>query len=199
MTAVDGKEIELKFRLSGGPEAIRRRLNELGATGGPSVREADVYLDQPDGRLVAEGRVLRVRRDEAGCKVTYKGPPAPGTIFSERDEVEARVADLEEILAVLAALGYRPVCRKEKDRQSFAFGEVTVCVDRLPFLGHYLEIEGPRRAIARAAAQLGLDLAAGTNRPYLELYLNHWRDRGVEPGEAPEMLFAEEEGRRDDG
>lgn len=199
MTAASGKEIELKFRMPEGTEAVRRRLNQLGAVGGPTVRESDVYLDQPDGGLAAEGRVLRARRDEGGCKVTYKGPPAAGTIFSERDEVEARVADLDETLGLLAALGYRPVRRKEKDRQSFTFGEVTVCLDHLPSLGHYVEIEGPRRAIARAAAQLGLDLAAGTNRPYLELYFDHWRDRGVEPAEAPEMLFSEEEARRGDG
>lgn len=194
MSAVHGKEIELKFRLAGGrPERVRRRLQELGAAARPAVHEADVYLDLSGGRLLAAGEVLRVRREEGGCRVTYKGPPVQGTIFSEREEVEAGVTDLDETLAVFGALGYRPVRRKEKVRESFTLGEVTVCLDRLPFLGDYLEIEGPRRAITRTAAQLGLDLAAGTNRPYLELYQRYWQDRGVDPAEAPEMLFSAEE------
>jgi len=189
MSPSQGREVELKFRLPVGPEAVRRRLRELGAAARPTVREIDVYLDQPNGLLVAEGRVLRVRRDGDGCVLTYKGPAAQGTIFSEREEIEARVADLDSTLAVLSALGYRPIARKEKDREEYILGEVTVCLDRLPFLGQYLEIEGPRRAIARVAAQLGLDLADGTNRSYLELYREYWRERGVAPDEAPEMLF----------
>lgn len=189
-------EIEIKFRLAGGAEAVRRRLAEVGAKGGGMVREADVYLDLADGRLAAEGRVLRLRRDGSGVILTYKGPPAAGTIYSEREELEAGVADFLATLAVLGALGYTPRRSKEKIRETFILGEVKVCLDRLPFLGDYLEIEGPRRAIGRAAALLGLDLATGTNRPYLELYQSYWRDRAVDPSEAPEMLFEAESNDR---
>ncbi len=188
------KEIEIKFRLAGAraAEAIRKRLAEVGARSGGATHEVDVYLDQPDERLAAGGRVLRLRRDGSCAVLTYKGPPAAGTIYSERDELEAPVADFQAMLAVLGALGYAPRRSKEKIRETFVFGEVVVCLDRLPFLGDYLEIEGPRRAIGRAAALLGLDLAAGTNRPYLELYQSYWRDRAVDPAAAPEMLFAAE-------
>lgn len=194
------KEIEIKFRLGAGPAAVRRRLQEVGAKGRGPVHEADVYLDQVGGRLAAEGRVLRLRRDQAGLVLTYKGPPAGGTIFAEREELECGVADFDRMMALLGALGYLPVRRKEKVRETFDLGEVAVCLDRLPFLGDYVEIEGPRRAITRAAALLGLDLADGTNRPYLELYQAYWRDRAVDPEGAPEMLFgAEPEGNGDRG
>ncbi len=190
------KEVELKFHLASGPGAIRHRLAEIGARGGPPVHEIDIYLDLPGGRLAAEGRVLRLRRDASGVLLTYKGPPAPGTIFSEREERQVRLADLEAILGVLEALGYRPARRKEKIRESFSYGEVTICLDRLPFLGYYLEIEGPRRAIARAAAQLGLDLESGTNLSYLELFQRYGRERATDPGPVEEMLFAAEEAAR---
>ena len=196
------REVEVKFRLPDQVKELRERLIRLGARSLGEAHELDVYLDLPAGELTATDRVLRLRRDTRGGKLTYKGPSQGDAVFSDREEIEVKVADVEALETLLGRLGYRPGRRKEKYREPFVVGEggapngaprgVMAFLDRLPFLGWYMELEGSREAIAQIAARLGLDLDAGIGRSYLELYREYWVDRGVAPARAPEMLFANE-------
>lgn len=196
------REIEVKFRLDEDAAGeVRRRLSALGAQSQGERREIDLYLDTADRELAAGNRVLRLRSaprplsDGQAAVLTYKGPPSGDAVFSDREEIEVTVTDLEASKTIFERLGYRPWRRKEKLREPFVLDGLRAFMDRLPFLGPYLEIEGPREGIAHLAARLGLDLGSGSGRSYLELYREYWLARGLDPDQAPELLFANEDRR----
>lgn len=177
------REIEVKFRLDE-PDGLRRRLGELGAARAENVRELNHILDTSDGRLRAEGRVLRVRRsapltDTAPPNVTLtcKGPredtPA-GRGIKMREEVEVGVADEATLLLILARLGLQTRVTYEKRRETWHCAGCQVMLDELPELGWFAEIEGPDAAAIQACqAALGLDASDIVTRSYVSLASQH--------------------------
>src|SRR5215467_12363073 len=69
------EEIEVKFLIED-LSAMRQRLVALGATlKTPRTYEENLRFDTPDGQLMRQKRVLRLRRDWRNT-ITYKEPPA---------------------------------------------------------------------------------------------------------------------------
>src|ERR1700686_2443828 len=103
-------EIEAKMKVEGF-DAIRRRLQELGARRAGKVLETNTFFDTPEGSLVREGKGLRVRdsRDvETGGQrhvVTFKGPQQKGEL-KNREEIEFSTDDGEAAAALLRAIGF---------------------------------------------------------------------------------------------
>lgn len=160
------KEIEAKFYLT---ELIdlRQRLIALGAD---RIQERSFEqnwrFDDPQGRLLAEDRVLRLRQDTR-ARMTYKH--ILGSL-EERLEIECVVEDAEQARMLLEALGYRVITEYEKYRETFQLEENEIMLDELPF-GSFAEIEGPDLDSVRAAARmLRLDWERRVSRNYLGLF-----------------------------
>jgi adenylate cyclase class 2 len=151
-----GQEIEVKFYLNH-PERLQSRLEELGAQlKQPRTHEINLRFDTPSLQLLRNGRVLRLRQDTA-VHITYKGPGRVEGGARLRQELEFTASDFDTAQAVIEALGYEVMLMYEKQRTTYALGELLVTLDEMPY-GNFAEIEGPDgESIQQTAALLGLN------------------------------------------
>ena len=151
-----GQELEVKFYLNH-PARLQSRLEALGARlEQPRTHEINLRFDTPALDLLHSGRLLRLRQDTA-AHITYKGPGRVEGGARLRQELEFIASDFAMARAVIEALGYEVMLMYEKQRATYALGEVLVTLDEMPY-GNFAEIEGPDgESIQQAAAQLGLD------------------------------------------
>ena len=138
-------EIEAKLKV-GSLQEIERKLAEVGAEFVEEQLQADTYFDDVDGSLRGGDRALRLRRQKAGQKektfVTYKGPKQKDD-FKKRREIEIEVGDGDSAEELYSALGYEKALVFEKKRRVWHLRRCVVCLDELPLLGSFVEIEGP--------------------------------------------------------
>jgi adenylate cyclase, class 2 len=147
-------ESEIKLEMAG-PEAARQRVRDLApALVRPRHFEDNLLLDDESRSLVARGLVLRIRRTAEASVLTYKGPRREVEGVKSRPEIEVHVSSAEAGLALLDGLGFRPVFRYQKYRETYRWRQVEIVIDETP-VGTFLEIEGPVAAIHEAAQALG--------------------------------------------
>jgi adenylate cyclase class 2 len=169
------REIEAKYRVAD-PDALRRRLSAYGARQHARMFETNRLFDTTERELLAADCGLRLRTcrplDDAqppAATLTYKGPRDPGELKA-REEVEASVGDADAVAAILQRLGFREVIVYEKHREAWRLGECEVCLDELPKLGWFVEIEGPgAKAIDPVLVELGLSRRTPSRDTYVEL------------------------------
>ena len=171
-----------------------------------------VRVERPAGRPDGEGKIRQDRaRENSGFSalLTYKGPgglprrgarrETKGTTKTEkaspykiREEHEVCISNQEEVSRIFAALGFRPCFRYEKFRTTYrlpGMKNLKVEVDETP-IGLFLELEGPRREIDRAARRLGFARAEYINKSYGALFMEergvgrHFRSRRGDESEA---------------
>ena len=152
-------EIEAKFKVDSLQE-VERRLAEVGAEFIEEQLQADTYFDDADGSLKSGDRALRVRRQRAGKKektfLTYKGPKQEDD-FKKRQEIEIEISDGDSAEELLSALGYEKALVFEKKRRFWQLDDCVICLDELPLLGSFVEIEGPNgQGIVDVQKRLGL-------------------------------------------
>jgi adenylate cyclase, class 2 len=178
-------EIEQKF-LCPDFAAIEERLSEWQARRGEEQIEADHYVNAPDRDFARTDEAFRLRRIDTKNFLTYKGPKQPGNV-KVRTELEIRLRDgdeaAEQIMQLLAHLGYRPVAVVRKQRRHYHLERggfaMTVCLDEVERLGRFVEVEivapekqaeAARSLLAETAAALGLTELE--RRSYLNLLLS---------------------------
>jgi adenylate cyclase class 2 len=153
-------EIEAKLRVSD-LDALGQRLAELDARCVGRMLEENIFVDDAAHGLKAGDRGLRVRSIRSDDQppqtvVTFKGPRSDSE-FKSRGEIEFTVDHADAALALLAELGYTEQIRFEKHRTRYRLEGCTVELDRLPYLGTFVEIEGPSTQSVQAARErLGL-------------------------------------------
>jgi adenylate cyclase class 2 len=173
------QEIEAKYRIAD-PTALRGRLVARGARPAARVLEASRLFDTADQRLRQADCGLRVRTcraldqtPDAAATLTYKGPRAAGPP-KIREEIETAVSDPFAIVVTLQRLGFQEVLVYEKRRERWQLGACEVCLDELPRLGWFVEIEGPNAAsVASAARALDLEAEPALRETYVELAAGH--------------------------
>jgi len=155
------KEIEAKFYVLD-LDKIKSRLLSLEARLiQERVLETNIRFDVPDGGLISEGRVLRLRLD-TDTRLTYKGPGSSDQGVLSRTEIEFTVEDFEKARQFLEALGYQKHFYYEKYRTTYELQisgvSVHVMLDELPY-GNFVEIEGGSvEVIQEVAKQLSLKM-----------------------------------------
>jgi adenylate cyclase class 2 len=152
-------EIEAKIKIDS-LEQVTAKLIELGAEFGQEQLQKDFYFDNADAALIETDRCLRLRQQftdgQEKLLLTYKGAKQKDN-FKKRKELEIEVKDLDLTAELLSALGYRQMLVVEKKRRIWQLGGCRVCLDELPLLGSFVEIEGPdSRKIADLQSSLGL-------------------------------------------
>ena len=182
------REIEAKMRLSDIP-GLEAKLRGGGAELLGVIEEVNTYFDTPEGSLRASDQGLRMRRakDDRGGEqitVTHKGPRALGQL-KDRAEAELVVDDADQAVELLAALGYVRTLVFEKLRRRWRLAGCYVEIDTLPYLGDFVEIEGPgEERVMGVREKLGLGELPMIQHSYasmLKTYLaeNHVTDTYV--------------------
>ena len=206
-------EVEIKLRV---PDiaALRKRLKEVQAREIiPRTHELNTLFDTPRQRLRHSGQLIRLRiekpavasgkafpQQDFAAALTYKGPalrghspragnePTRRSRYKIREEAEVRVSGANELPRILRALGLRPTFRYEKFRTTYAIPGLRglkVELDETP-VGVFLELEGPEKAIDRAARFLGYGHESYLKDTYGSLHLAACRAQRRKPGD---MLF----------
>jgi adenylate cyclase class 2 len=152
-------EIEAKLKVDSLQE-VERKLGEAGAEFVGEQLQTDTYFDNAGAVLKSSDRALRLRRQRAGQKgktfLTYKGPKQKDD-FKKRQEIEIEVGNGDSVEKVLSELGYEKALVFEKRRQVWKLDDCVVCLDELPLLGSFVEIEGPDgERIADVQKKLGM-------------------------------------------
>jgi adenylate cyclase, class 2 len=207
MARPSNREIEVKLRVSE-VSRLRRLLRRLGAIPGGRVFESNTLYDDAQSHLRKSGRLLRLRieipartlKPPASAKdgqlppvrhalLTYKALVprkgiAPGQErYKVREEVEVQIGDPSGLEMILGGLGLRPGFLYEKFRTTYrlpGLKNLVVVLDETP-IGAFLELEGSKSAIDRAARHFAYaprDYIAAT---YWRLYRDECRRRGVRP------------------
>lgn len=209
------QEIEIKLRV-GSVAEFRSALARLGArpvSGGTGrIHERNVVFDTADNELKRRGQLLRIRvetpdtpdprRARTSSKrtiLTFKRPFAGRRAgiangrHKVREELELQVADSGALTTIFKALGMRAWFRYEKFRTTYRLPEsarwatgLLIELDETP-IGTFVELEGPYKAIDRAAKALGFSKDDYILRNYLQLFADHCRRKGDRVGD---MVFA---------
>jgi predicted adenylyl cyclase CyaB len=168
-------ETEIKFRLDD-PRQMRRRILQAGGQALGAALEDNVYFDTPAGRLRQADSGLRIRTVAAPDRreettLTYKGPRLAKEM-SIRPEENLHARSAESAQALVEALGFRPIVRFQKRRESFQLGPAKIELDELPRLGFFMEIEAPdEAAVQQARRLLGLEDAQPVKPTYLAMVM----------------------------
>ncbi len=163
------KEIEAKFYVTD-LAGVAARLEALGAELVHSrILEENWRYDTPERALNAVHQMLRLRKSHK-ITLTYKSASVDVDGTSQRTEYETEVEDIEQIRAILAALGYVVTDRYQKYRTEYTLAGMTIMLDELP-IGDFVEIEGHFVSeIQGCAADLGLDWDTCITENYLLLF-----------------------------
>jgi len=175
-------EAEIKLEIDeGAAEKLQRRLEALGASPRAVLDQRDVYFAHPVREFSRTDEALRLRLDEHGLRVTYKGPKLDPP-RKTREEIEFPVGtELETATTLLERLGFTPVARVRKTRSDFVLEgppRAVISLDRVDGLGSFCEIEveaetvdAGREALGALARRLELSGRAPIAKSYLELLL----------------------------
>ena len=184
------EEIEAKVRIAD-PAAFRRRMAERSESGGETVFEDNRLFDDAAGTLRRRGAALRIREERpvAGgeplrATLTYKGPRAESEL-KRREEIEIEVQAAGPLALVFEAMGLRETFRYQKRRSVWRVGECEIALDELPYLGWFVEIEGPTERAVRAGLEaLGLADAELLSADYIHLLTERLKSLGLDPSRA---------------
>ncbi len=176
-------EIEAKMKVDD-LAPVRERLRECGASFVGTYFETNTFFDTADRSLLAADKGLRTRHthdvenDENIFTITYKGPRRHGPLKS-RDEREVNVSDEAAAAALLESLGFIKMLSFQKRRESWMLDNCRIELDELPFLGLFVEIEGPGDDIVLGVRErLHLVNYALVKASYIALLTTYLQERG---------------------
>jgi predicted adenylyl cyclase CyaB len=187
-------ETESKHRVRDGA-AVQAVLDRLGFRADAGSLQADEYYDTPAGLLGAVDLVVRLRLVEGHVTAGFKGPRTYLPDGSHaRLEVELSAAGADQVRAELAGQGLVCVWQLQKRRHEYHHPElsIVVCLDELPSLGHFVELEGDPDDIVRVRRSLGDHIGPAESLNYHDLA---WRWM-VEHGSMTKALIFPPQGCR---
>ncbi|HMB95289.1 MAG TPA: class IV adenylate cyclase [Tepidisphaeraceae bacterium] len=177
-------EIEAKMKVAD-HAPVRNRLQECGAHRQSSVLETNTFFDTPDRSLLAKDQGLRLRhqRDvqshEEKSIITFKGPRQRG-LTKNREEKEVVVGDPQDAIALLEAIGFSCIVSFQKKRETWLLEGCEIELDELPYLGTFVEIEGPsEQVILRVREILNLANEPMINAGYIALLMKHLQENQI--------------------
>lgn len=177
-----GEERELKFACDDLSRLRERLIAAEAERISASTKESNWVLDR-DGELEGRGELLRVRAQGSDARCTFKGPARFEGGAKIRAEREVEVADHEDAIALLEALGFETSRRYEKFREAWRLGGVVVCLDHTP-IGDFVEFEGSQAD--QVARRFGFSPEIAERANYLELYDAY---RQEHPDAPEDMVF----------
>jgi adenylate cyclase, class 2 len=206
------REIEVKLKVPD-VRALVARLRALGARRKSRVYESNTLFDTEDCQLRQRDAILRIRREqpvrpESGKSRRPQAPPVEGlltfkglvdgrhreeTTYKVREEIQYRIKNARRFENLLKGIGMKPWFRYEKYRTKYEIRSAALAIDLddTP-IGTFLELEGPKRSIDRAAKALGYSRRDYITDSYLALFRAECSRKGLK---TPNMLFQREKKR----
>jgi adenylate cyclase class 2 len=136
-------EIEVKI-LDIDPETVRQCLTAQGATFEFHHEFWAMMFDDADGKIVAKGNLLRLRKEGETVRLTFKHKVESGPL-KVMEETETVVEDLLSMREILLKLGYRITRETRKFRTQYALPQGHVVIDayqdQLAAIPPFVEIE----------------------------------------------------------
>lgn len=165
-------EIETKIRVDSF-DAVWDKLKAQEAKLKAKVVQRDTFFVDTENKLIQSDRGLRLRVQIAdGIEtviLTYKGPRQK-TDFKSRQEIEVEVDSFESMESIFLALGFEKGISFEKRRDLWLLDECEVCLDELPLLGRFIEVEGPSEDKIRLVLEkIGLSASDHIDMSYAKL------------------------------
>lgn len=145
----------------------RAAVEAAGATLVFAGRLEDRRYDTAGRELTSRDHVLRVRvyRDASGSRsqIDWKGPTRREGGYKLREELEAKVADADALVAILSKLGYEVTIAIDREIVQYDLGGAMVRFERYPRMDDLVEVEGDPAGIERAITVLGMPRAGFTS------------------------------------
>jgi adenylate cyclase, class 2 len=176
-------EIEAKIKVQDFL-AVRQKLEAAGAERRGKDLETNSFFDTPERSLQADDKGLRIRVavDENGkskCTITMKGAVQQGQ-FKMREETQFSADDPQAVRRLFENLGYHLTLSFEKRRESWKLGGCEVVLDELPYLGTYVEIEGPTEAAVDAVRRsLGMENLPVIKTGYISMLAKYLEEHKI--------------------
>lgn len=186
-------EIEAKIKVAD-PQAVAAALQACGAEFLHELRQVDTYFMDAHKRLRKNDCGLRIRRQHNGGQtsalLTFKGPRSQSR-YKSRPEFETAIADPAAMERIFESLGYSKRLTFEKQRRVWRHGGCLVCLDELPKLGSFVEVEGPdENAIDAVLQTLNLHREPHISSGYAALLRQRLKD---EQAAETELFLTEQE------
>jgi len=142
------------------------------------VLQLDEYYDTPDGQLKKQDLVIRIRSNGEKKTIALKSPRIDlPSGMTNRIELEFLSAEGEQVHEQLINQGLNPNEAAEKERWTFIYNDSEIVLDRLPFIGSFIEIEGPSEdAIHEIVHLLDLSSYQIIRKNYGELMMDKFRE-----------------------
>jgi adenylate cyclase, class 2 len=133
------REIEIKAKIQN-PEAIRKKLEGKGIKLGKKLKQHDVVFGEPgkgDNQFGANWLRIRTENDT----ITYFTLKSSVVGHLDSIEHETIVEDAKELELIIKQPGFKLYSELTKYRQKAQHGKVEICIDHVPGLGDFIELE----------------------------------------------------------
>ncbi len=187
---MDEIEVEVKIWLSDSVDPLDHEmaatemadlLENSGWSHGSTEIHRDLYLQHPSRDLKETDEALRIRivkdQDDGRTRtfITYKGPKLSNR-SKARFEKEVKVPGIEDIREIFYRLGFSKVMVVEKERRTYHLNDMEACIDLVPDLGCFLELEVMDDDITHGEERVThfmdeWDLSGNERRSYLEMLI----------------------------
>lgn len=173
-------ELEIKIQI-GSEEALQTVYDSCNQLFGPAVShlvQLDEYYDTADGQLKKQDLVIRIRSSGEKKTIALKSPRIElPSGMSNRIELEFLSVAGEKVHEQLLSQGLNPNEAAEKERWTFIYNDCEIVLDKLPFIGSFIEIEGPSEdAIHKIIDLLDLSSCQVVRKNYGELMMDKFRE-----------------------
>lgn len=173
-------ELEIKIQILSEDhfQSVYDSCNRLFGAPISHVLQLDEYYDTLDGQLKEQDLVIRIRSSGGKKTIALKSPRIDlPSGMTNRIEIEFLSAEGEKIHEQLLSQGLNPNEAAEKERWTFIYNDCEIVLDRLPFIGSFIEIEGPSEdAIHKIVHLLDLSSCQIVRKNYGELMMDKFRE-----------------------
>jgi predicted adenylyl cyclase CyaB len=191
-------ELEIKIQITSEEHfhSIFNACKRLFGSPRSHIRQLDEYYDTSDRQLKKQDLVIRIRTSVDGEKkktIALKSPRIDlESGATKRIELEFVSGEGEQVQEQLLSQGLFSHESAEKERWTFAYQECEIVLDKLPFIGPFIEIEGPsEEAIHEIVSLLELASSPVIRKNYGELMLEKFQQLGL-PTDQMHATFAKE-------
>jgi adenylate cyclase class 2 len=134
------KEIEVKAKVRN-PEEVERKLQNLGCKISDVMVDHDRVFTNSDkdfAEFQNDTNFIRIRTRNGKHTLTLKRP-----LSNELDCIEhqSEILEPEEVEKMLELMGYRKEVDFTKERRKTKYNKYNICLDTVPELGEYMEVE----------------------------------------------------------
>lgn len=173
-------ELEIKIAIGSGEhfKQVYDKCNKLFGPLTSHLRQLDEYFDTPDGQLKKQDLVVRIRSNGEKKSIALKSPRVElPSGMTNRIELEFLSAEGENVREQLLSQGLNSNEVAEKERWTFIHKDCEIVLDKLPFIGSFIEIEGPSEtAINEIVVLLNLSSCEVVRQNYGELMMKKFHE-----------------------